>query len=293
MKDRFQQPAVPWRMRFHNLRAQVPLYPLALILFFTGLAVFAPLVTSHDPIRGTLSDRLRPPFWSDGGSFDYPLGTDGVGRDLWSRIAFGGRSSLIVGFVSLAAGAGIGSAVGIVAGYAGGRIDAFLMRLADIAIGFPVILFALLLSVAVGPSILNVVLAVSFMLWARFAQIVRAEVLSIRDRDYVKLAVIAGCSTPRILFRHILPNVANTIIVLASLQLGWAIIVESSLSFLGAGIPGPTPAWGSMVAEGRQYVLDAYWVPIVPGAAIALVVLGFNLTGDWMRDRLDPKLRSL
>ena len=279
--------------RVGQLRSIVPVLPSLIILGFILMAVLAPVLAPHSPIQGSLENRLLPPFWQTEGSLEFLLGTDSVGRDILSRIVYGAQSSLLVAFVSLAAGAGIGSTVGIVAGYIGGRVDAFLMRITDIAIGFPFVLIALLLAVAFGPHIVNVLVAVSLMLWARFAQIVRGEVLTVRDRDYVRLAKIAGCSHFSIIRRHILPNVANVIIVLASLQVGWVILVEASLSFLGAGVPPPTPAWGSMVAQGRQFVIFAYWVPLMPGFAIALIVVAFNLFGDSMRDRLDPKLRAL
>ena len=279
--------------RVGQLRSIVPVLPSLIILGFILMAVLAPVLAPHSPIQGSLENRLLPPFWQTRGSLEFLLGTDSVGRDILSRIVYGAQSSLLVAFVSLTAGAGIGSTVGIVAGYIGGRVDAFLMRITDIAIGFPFVLIALLLAVAFGPHIVNVLVAVSLMLWARFAQIVRGEVLTVRDRDYVRLAKIAGCSHFSIIRRHILPNVANVIIVLASLQVGWVILVEASLSFLGAGVPPPTPAWGSMVAQGRQFVILAYWVPLMPGFAIALIVVAFNLFGDSMRDRLDPKLRAL
>ena len=223
--------------RVGQLRSIVPVLPSLIILGFILMAVLAPVLAPHSPIQGSLENRLLPPFWQTGGSLEFLLGTDGVGRDILSRIVYGAQSSLLVAFVSLAAGAGIGSTVGIVAGYIGGRVDAFLMRITDIAIGFPFVLIALLLAVAFGPHIVNVLVAVSLMLWARFAQIVRGEVLTVRDRDYVRLAKIAGCSHFSIIRRHILPNVANVIIVLASLQVGWVILVEASLSFLGAGVP--------------------------------------------------------
>lgn len=276
-----------------QLRNIVPVLPSLIILGFILMAVLAPVLAPHSPIQGSLEHRLLPPFWETGGSSEFLLGTDGVGRDILSRIVYGAQSSLLVAFVSLAAGAGVGSTVGILAGYIGGRVEAFLMRITDIAIGFPFVLIALLLAVAFGPHIVNVLIAVSLMLWARFAQIVRGEVLTVRDLDYVRLAQIAGCSHFSIIRRHILPNVANVIIVLASLQVGWVILVEASLSFLGAGVPPPTPAWGSMVAQGRQYVTSAWWVPMMPGFAVAVIVVAFNLFGDSMRDRLDPKLRAL
>lgn len=271
----------------------LPLFPLSVVVVFILAAVFADAIAFHDPIVGSLRDRLRPPVWQSGGSWTFPLGTDDVGRDIFTRTVFGARASLVVASLTLALGAGVGSAIGMVSGYFGGRTDAFFMRLADITMGFPILLLALLLAVTRGPGLANVVFAISFILWARFARVIRAEVLSLRERDFIKLARVAGASSTRVLGRHILPNVANTIAVLASLQLGSVIILEASLSFLGAGIAAPTPAWGSMTASGREYVTTAYWVPLVPGAAIMLSVLAFNMLGDWLRDNLDPKLRTL
>jgi len=190
-------------------------------------------------------------------------------------------------------GGGIGAVIGLISGYSGAKMDAFLMRTADIFISFPIILFALLLAVAMGPSLTNVAVAIGVVLWARYARIIRGETLSVKERDFVAFGRISGCSPFTIIYRHIFPNVVNTLMVLISLQVGWVIIVEAVLSFLGAGIPAPIPAWGSMIADGRDYVTDAYWLSFYPGLAIAATVLSFNLFGDWLRDHLDPKLRQV
>ncbi len=271
----------------------LPTVPLLVIGAFTVMAAFAPLLPLPNPVSGQLSARLIPPVWQSGGTWHYPLGTDAVGRDILSRIIFGARTSLLVAGLSLLIGGTLGSVVGMVAGYFGGAVDAALMRLADITNGFPVVLVALLLAVTLGPSWGTVLVSVCFMLWARFAQVVRADVLSLRNRDYVQSAFAVGCSRARILLRHILPNITNTIVVVASLQISWVILVEASLGFLGAGVPPPTADWGTMVSDGREYVLEAYWVATMPGVAIMLTVLAFNLLGDWLRDVLDPKLRSV
>jgi peptide/nickel transport system permease protein len=211
---------------------------------------------------------------------------------MWARIIYGSRVSLTVAAFALLAGGFIGTSIGLVSGYYGGRIDAFFMRLADSMLAFPMILFAMLLAITLGPSMLTVVIAVSLVIWARFARIVRGEVLSLRERNFVKLAQIAGASTPRILLVHILPNIVNTLAVLLTLQLGWVIIVEASLSFLSAGIPPPTPAWGSMIAEGRTSLTRAWWASVMPGVALMFTVLSFNMLGDWLRDVIDPKMRQ-
>jgi len=200
---------------------------------------------------------------------------------------------LTVAAAALLAGGGIGLIVGVLSGYAGGRLDSVLMRVVDATLAFPTILFALLLAITLGPGLRTVVIAVSLILWARFARVVRGEVLAVKSRDFIALAQVRGCSHLRIMAVHILPNVLNTFMVLLTLHMGFVIIVEASLSFLGAGIPPPTPFWGQMVAEGRGKIASAWWLSMFPGIAITLVVLAFNLFGDWLRDRLDPKLSQL
>lgn len=257
------------------------------------VAVFAPLLTPHSPVEQSLPDRLLPPSWQEGGSPQYLLGTDMFGRDLLTRLFYGARVSLVVSAAALLAGGGVGLLIGILSGYIGGRLDSVLMRAVDATLAFPTILFALLLAVTMGQGLRTLVIAVSLILWARFARVVRGEVLAIKARDFIALAQVRGCSHLRIMLVHILPNVLNTFMVLLTLHMGFVIIVEASLSFLGAGIPPPTPSWGQMVAEGRGRLASAWWVSTFPGVAITLVVLAFNLFGDWLRDRLDPKLRQL
>jgi peptide/nickel transport system permease protein len=257
------------------------------------MAVFAPLLAPFSPIDQTLRDKLLPPAWLEGGSDKYLLGTDAFGRDILSRLIYGARVSLIVALLALTAGGGVGLAVGIVAGYLGGATDSLLMRLVDAAFTFPAILFALLLAVTMGQGLGTLVIAISLLLWASFARIIRGEVLALRHRDFVALAKVRGCSAPRIMLTHILPNVLNTFMVLVTLNIGVVIIAEATLSFLGAGIPPPTPTWGLMISEGRGRIADAWWVALIPGIAITLMVLSVNLFGDWLRDRLDPRLRQL
>jgi len=288
-----EEPVVrPVRWRLAALR-RVPIVPLSIILFMLLTAALANVLTPYSPVDISLPDRLRPPFWEHGGSLAHPLGTDPMGRDLLTRMIYGARISLLVGFLGLCLGGGVGAVLGLIAGYAGGRVDAFLMRTTDTALSFPIILFAILLVVILGGSLLTVVLAVALVLWARFARVIRGEALSIRARDFVALARVAGSSPLRIIVVHLFPNVLNTLVVLLSLQVGWVIIVEASLSFLGAGVPPPTPTWGSMIAEGRDYIASAWWVSFFPGLAILVTVLAFNLFGDWLRDALDPTLRQL
>jgi peptide/nickel transport system permease protein len=270
-----------------------PVLQLIVIGTFVIFALFGPWIAPHDAFETDLRNRLTPPAWVTGGTSDHLFGTDQLGRDILSRIIVGARASLIVAVVALAAGSVLGSLIGLVSGYYGGRVDAIIMRVADATIAFPLILLALLLVVVMGPGIASVVLAASAVLWARFARLIRSEVLSVKQRDYIRLARVAGASNWRIMIVHILPNVLNSIVVLLTLQLGFVIILEATLSFLGAGIPPPTPTWGQMVATGRNYISTAWWLSLLPGAAIAFVVLAFNLLGDWMRDYLDPKLRQL
>ena len=210
-----------------------------------------------------------------------------------TRLMFGGRVSMLVAILTLILGGGIGTAIGLFAGFYGGRLDSVLMRIADSTLAFPIILFAILLVVTLGASMANVVIAIALVLWARYARVIRGEVLALRERDFIARARVAGCSDLRILLVHLFPNTANTLLVLLTLQVGWVIIVEASLSFLGAGIPPPTPAWGAMVADGREYVDTAWWVSALPGVAIMLTVIAFNLVGDWLRDALDQKLRQV
>ena len=256
-------------------------------------ALFAPWLTPYTPIEQSLPEKLLPPFWEARGSTKYLLGTDIFGRDILTRLLHGAQVSLIVTGLSLLVGGGVGLAIGIVSGYMGGWVDAFLMRLVDAAFTFPAILFALLLAVTMGQGMGTLVVAIGLLLWAGFARVIRGEVLALKERDFIALAKVHGCSETRIMMTHILPNVMNTFMVLVTLNVGIVIVAEASLSFLGAGIPPPTPSWGLMVAEGRGKISSAWWLSLIPGIAITLVVLAFNLFGDWLRDRLDPKLRQL
>jgi peptide/nickel transport system permease protein len=272
---------------------RLPFVSSFILLAFIVLAIGADVIAPHNPYETSLRARFRPPVWAEGGSWDHPLGTDHLGRDVMSRVIYGARVSLAAGVLTVSLSGMIGAAIGLLSGFYGGRIDAVLMRAADSTLAFPIILFALILAVTIGPSFANVITAIAVVLWARYARVIRGEVLSLKERDFVAQARIAGCSGRRIMVFHLFPNTLNTLIVLLTLQIGYVILVEASLSFLGAGIPPPTPAWGSMVAEGRDYITRAWWVSFFPGVAIMLVVLSLNLLGDWVRDTLDPKLRQV
>jgi peptide/nickel transport system permease protein len=274
-------------------RRGLPVISLAIIALFVLVALLAPLLSPSDPYEQSLRLRFRPPVWEERGAWAHPLGTDRLGRDLLARIVWGSRVSLAVGALAVLLAGTLGAGVGLVAGYYGGRVDATLMRVTDATLSFPVILLALILAVTVGPSFTNVVIAIAVILWARYARVIRGQVLALMTLDFIAQARIAGAGAWRIITRHLLPNTLNTLVVLMTLQVGYVIILEASLSFLGAGIPPPTPAWGSMIAEGREFVTSAWWVSFFPGLAILLVVLAFNLLGDWLRDTLDPKLRQL
>jgi len=279
-----------------RFRRRMKRYPWLPTLIVVGLlivpAVFANFLTPHDPLRGVLGDRLTPPFRLEGGTTEYPLGTDSLGRDILTRVMYGARISLIVGTVTVLFGAILGSALGMLAGYLGGWVDKIVTWLIDTFLSLPIVLLALVIVAAIGPSFITIIAIISATIWATFARVVRGETLSIREKDYVARAKVAGVGTFRIILRYILPNLANTLIVMATLQVGVVILGEASLSFIGAGIPRPNPSWGVMVADGRDNVLTAWWLSLFPGLAILLVVMSLNLMGDWLRDFLDPKLRQ-
>ena len=272
---------------------RAPLVPLIIISIFVFTAIFANVLTPHSPTRPSLAHKLHPPFWMEGGSLTYPLGTDLLGRDILTRIIYGARVSLTVSGMTIFFAGFFGIILGLISGYRGGWVDAVLMRIVDATVSFPTILFAIVLLVVIGAGIWNVVLAIAMLQWSRYARVIRGEVLSLKARDFIAQARIAGCSVFRILLVHLFPNVLNILVVMVTIEIGRIIIVEASLSFLGAGIPPPTPAWGQMVANGRDYITSAWWVSFWPGMAILGVVLSFNLLGDWLRDTLDPKLRQV
>jgi peptide/nickel transport system permease protein len=276
-----------------SILKRAPLVPMIILGLFVFTALFADLLTSYSPTDPSLAHRLLPPFWMEGGSLTYPLGTDLLGRDILTRIIYGARVSLTVACMTIFLAGFIGITLGLISGYYGGWMDAILMRIVDATISFPLILFAIILIVVIGAGLMNVVLAIAMLQWARYARVIRGEVLSLKERDFVAQARIAGCSAFRIIWVHLLPNVLNILVVLITVEIGRIIIIEASLSFLGAGIPPPAPAWGQMVASGRDYLTSAWWVSILPGIAILLTVLSFNLFGDWLRDTLDPKLRQV
>lgn len=263
------------------------------LLFIVGIiltAVFANSLAPYDPSQNVLTDRLQPPSFSleEGTHF---LGTDQLGRDILSRIVFGTRVSLTVGAASVALQVLIGGLAGLMAGYIGRALETLIMRVTDVQLAIPYLALALAVIAVLGPGLINVIIVLGIIGWATYSRIVRAEVLRAKNRTYVEAARSIGCSSPRILFLHILPNIAPTTITIATLEMARMIGAEAALSYLGLGVQPPTPSWGSMVADGRDVLWIAYWVSLFPGVAILLTVVSFNLVGDWLRDYLDPTLR--
>ena len=269
-----------------------PVIPAAILVVFAVFAIFAPLLSPHDPTHGQLNERATPPAWLEGGSTRFLLGADALGRDVFSRIVYGTRVSLAVAGIVLVGGAAGGTALGMISGWFGGQIDEILMRIVDFMMATPFILVALVLVIVFGPSVELIITLLIVFSWDSFGRQIRGETLQLKTRDYISAALVSGASTYRILFRHLLPGVFNTVLVIMSLRVGNLIITESILSYLGVGIPPPTPAWGLMVAEGRDYLNTAWWISFFPGLAILFTVLAFNFLGDWMRDRFDPRLRQ-
>jgi len=287
--------AVPGRGReiLRSLwRQKSALTGVMLLAAVVATALLAPLIAPMDPNAQSLPHSMKPPLWSSGDRV-YLLGTDHLGRDLLSRIIYGARVSLVVGFFSVVFSGAIGLAVGLLAGYYGGRTDYLLMRLVDLVLAFPFILLALALIAILGPSLLLIIAVISMRLWTIYARVVRGEVLSLREREFMQAARAIGGGDLRVIVRHMLPNVLAPIVIIASLYLGRMIIIEAGLSFLGLGVPPPTPTWGGILSEGRSFLYVAWWIVTFPGIAIMLTVLGTNLVGDWLRNVLDPRLRGV
>ncbi len=283
---------------FSRLRAvglgDMPLIPIVILVGIGLVALFANVLAPHNPEIGSLSARFKPPFWATGGSFEYLLGTDQMGRDVLSRLIFGARISMIVGFTAVIFAGFVGTTLGIISGYMGGWVDQVIMRLVDTWLALPPLMFAIFLAAIVGPSMWNIVIILGLTYWTRYARVVRGEVLSLKEREFVRLAIVAGCTKSTIMLRHILPNVLNSAIVLGTLMLGVVIITEATLSFLGVGVPPPEPAWGLMLSDGKQGMMVGYWwLTVFPGLCIMMMVLSANILGDWLRVKFDPQLRQL
>jgi peptide/nickel transport system permease protein len=271
-------------------RDRVALVGLAVIVVSAALATLAPALAPTDPVHNDLLARLTPPAWMAGGSWAHPLGTDTLGRDVVSRLLYGARVSLIVGFSAVVLAGVLGVLLGLVSGYYGGRLDDALMRLGDVQLAFPALVLAIAVLAVVGSGLGNVVLVLGVTGWVTYARIARGETLSLRHREFVEGARALGARDAEILWRHVLPNVLPSITVVATFSVARTIIAEASLSFLGLGIPPPAPSWGAMLDEGRNYLTTGWWLALFPGLAILAVVLGINVVGDWLRDTLDPRL---
>jgi peptide/nickel transport system permease protein len=284
---------LPSRSAFVGLEG-FPLLPTLILVGIAFVATFANVLAPYDPEIGSLAARFRPPAWQVGGSTEFLLGTDHLGRDVLSRLIFGARVSMVVGFTAVIFAGVVGTVLGIVSGFLGGWVDQVIMRITDTWLALPALTFAIFLAAIVGPSEMNIVIILGLVYWTRYARVIRGEVLSLKEREFVKLAIVAGCSKRTIMARHILPNVINSAIVLGTLMLGVVIVTEAALSFLGVGVPPPKPAWGLMLADGKKGMMVGYWwLTVLPGVCIMLMVLSANLLGDWLRVKLDPQLRQL
>ena len=275
------------------LRNRGGLIGLLIVLLNIVVAILAPLLALHDPLDQDITRRLQPPAWLPGGSVEYLLGTDQLGRDVLTRIIYGSRISLLIGLLSVAVSLPIGVGLGLLGGYFRGRLDDAVMRLADVQLAFPFILLAITIAGVLGPSPRNVILILAVGGWVAYARVTRGQVLGLREKEFVEAARALGMRHGRILVAHILPNILTPIIVLATFAVAQMILLESSLSFLGLGVQPPTPSWGGMLNDGRAYITIAWWLTTFPGATIMLTVLGINFMGDWLRDLFDPRLESL
>jgi peptide/nickel transport system permease protein len=268
-----------------------PLLAVLVLLVMCGVAALADVVAPHEPNLVDVSNRLRPPIWLTGASPGFVLGTDDVGRDILSRIMYGARLSLLVGILATVFSGGIGLVLGLIAGYRGGLIGDAIMRVAEIQLAFPFILLAITFLAVLGAGVVNLILVLSIAGWVVYARVVRAQTLSWREKEFVEAARCLGADDVTILFRHILPNIAAPLIILASFSVATNVLAEASLSFLGLGVPPTVPSWGAMLADARSYLRDAWWLATFPGLALMLTVLSTNVVGDWLRDYFDPRLR--
>ena len=276
-----------------NSGTRFPIFAVGVLILVASAALLGPLITPHDPGKINLPEVLNPPVWMEGGTTKYLLGTDNLGRDILSRIIDGARVSVMVAFYAIVLSGLIGTLAGMTAGFFGGWVDSVISRLIDVQMSVPSLALAMLLASVLGPSEGIVVLIIVLTYWTWYARIVRGEVLSLRERDYISLAKIANVRTPIIFVRHLIPNLLNTLLVLATLQFGSVIVFEAGLSFLGLGIQPPSVSWGGMLADGRNYIEVAWWLITIPGIAIMLACLASNILGDWLRDTFDPQRRQL
>ncbi|MBW2061851.1 MAG: ABC transporter permease [Deltaproteobacteria bacterium] len=272
-----------------RVKQRIPYFGLTLVGFFLFIVAFGSWIAPHDPYEADLTKAILPPSWQEGGSSENLLGTDAMGRDIFSRLVFGARITLLLSLACISVYGCIGVIMGLISGYFGGKVDMVIMRLTDFWMSMPGIVMAILLVSVMGPGVKTIIIVVGILGWPGYARIVRGECLSLKERDFIRLAVVSGCSNLRIMFSHIFPNVINTLIILVTLDVGQIIVLTATLSFLGLGTQPPSADWGLMLFEGRQYFTYAWWLVTFPGIAILVAVLGFNVTGDWLREILDPK----
>ncbi|MFK9090289.1 ABC transporter permease [Bacillus salipaludis] len=281
-----------WRWSKLLLQSKTGTLGFIIVLLVILVSIFADVIAPHDPAQNNLGDMLKPPVWLDGGSSTYILGTDNLGRDMLSRIIYGTRVSLLVGVFSVILAGIIGVLVGILAGYYGGFIDNVLMRIVDSFLAIPSILFILVVLAVFDPSIMVLIIVIGFTNWVTYARVVRGEVLSIKEREYVKASKSIGTKNSTIMLKHIFPNIVSSFIVISTLSVATTIVLEASLSFLGLGIQPPTVSWGGMLTDGRNYLATNWWLATFPGIAITVTVLGIIFLGDWLRDVLDPRIKG-
>jgi peptide/nickel transport system permease protein len=286
--------AMRWRKILRKLiENKSAIFGLIMVLGVIFCAVFAPVISPHDPILQDVEKRLIPPVGQEGADANYLLGTDHLGRDIVSRLIYGARISIVVSVSAVALSAVLGTLIGLFSGFYGGKVDNIFMRIADVQLAFPFILLAIAIIAVLGPDLQNIIITMAITGWVIYARVVRAEVLSLREKEFITSVKALGGSNGRIIFRHLLPNVVPPIIVIITLEMARMIIMEAALSFLGLGIQPPTPTWGGMLADGRVYLVTSWWLATFPGLVIMLVVLGINLLGNWLRDMLDPRLTQL
>jgi peptide/nickel transport system permease protein len=286
--------AMRWRKILRKLiENKSAIFGLIMVLGVIFCAVFAPVISPHDPILQDVEKRLIPPVGQEGADANYLLGTDQLGRDIVSRLIYGARISIVVSVSAVALSAVLGTLIGLFSGFYGGKVDNIFMRIADVQLAFPFILLAIAIIAVLGPDLQNIIITMAITGWVIYARVVRAEVLSLREKEFITSVKALGGSNGRIIFRHLFPNVVPPIIVIVTLEMARMIIMEAALSFLGLGIQPPTPTWGGMLADGRVYLVTSWWLATFPGLVIMLVVLGINLLGNWLRDMLDPRLTQL
>ncbi|MGH7659790.1 MAG: ABC transporter permease [Vulcanimicrobiaceae bacterium] len=276
----------------HFIRSRAAKFGATIVGLLLIAAIFAPWLAAHDPTYQNLGVATLPPFWIHGSLPGYWLGTDELGRDMLARIIYGARLSTMVGFCVVIIGSTIGVTLGLVAGYVGGIVDDVIMRIADVQLAFPYVLLAIAVIGVVGPNLYTIIAVIGITSWVQYVRVVRAEVIALREREFVQAARAVGCSSFRIIFQHVLPNVTSSVTVIATFEFARAIIFEAALSFLGLGVPPQVPSWGNMLAEGRQYLDTAWWMGTFPGLAIMITVMGVNVLGDGLRDAFDPQLRT-